>query len=291
MRASRDGGGASLRGLRGAPAAALACAALLAGCALQPRSGLRGLVSGIAVSGPELRLQARTLAPTMLHLVESSADNAAAMTRNPDERLLLLRFKAEAVPAMYAALFNSDPLAGLADAWSLIAQMRGYFEGGAGAVLPPGPRGVLLGGCAVMEGEMMRLDRLIRPRSNPEKARAHFRKWAAAHPVTDFSTRESGVKEYVALMAEEGDDPLTLLGGVSEDISDINVRIDMLNAALPKQVGWQLDLLVAELIAGKPPFDAAGVPLRRIGAAAALAALAAVWAGIRIARARGRRGA
>ena len=56
----------------------------------------------------------------------------AAAETDPSIREAAVRWKINSIPAMQAAVFQLDPLAALADAWGLCAQMERFFATGAG---------------------------------------------------------------------------------------------------------------------------------------------------------------
>jgi len=61
--------------------------------------------------------------------VQTAADEISAAETDPSIREAAVRWKINSIPAMQAAVFQLDPLAALADAWGLCAQMERFATG------------------------------------------------------------------------------------------------------------------------------------------------------------------
>jgi hypothetical protein len=78
-------------------------------------------------------------------MIEAAADRIRAKSSDPDVRRRALLWKADGVPALFAAALRPDPLAGALDLWLLVEQMDQCFREGAwkdafgASRLPPPP--------------------------------------------------------------------------------------------------------------------------------------------------------
>lgn len=104
-----------------------------AGCKkYSSESPLMREVEGVDVTSFELRSRMSNFAHRFSGLVEETADRIIAQSDDPDIQQNARLWKIHAIPACQKAIFFSDPLVALIDAWMFCIQMRLYFTGGAG---------------------------------------------------------------------------------------------------------------------------------------------------------------
>jgi outer membrane murein-binding lipoprotein Lpp len=84
----------------------------------------------VSVSAAELRVRLNALADRFADQYEETADRVRAQTKDRAVRRRALAFKVDAVPAVYAAAYRTEPLAAVVDVWALAFQAVQYFEDG-----------------------------------------------------------------------------------------------------------------------------------------------------------------
>src|SRR5262245_19665997 len=113
----------------------VAVSGLVASCAITApahRSVLQEKISVGGISATELRLRLYELPAQLGSLVETTADQIRAESSDPAVGRRALLWKADGIPALYAAALRPDPLAGALDLWLCVEQMNLYFREGAG---------------------------------------------------------------------------------------------------------------------------------------------------------------
>jgi hypothetical protein len=86
----------------------------------------------VTVTAAELRVYVYDYASLFASAVEATADEILSREDDPGVRAAALRWKINALPRMQRAVFQTDPLAALQEAWGLTFQMLHFFEKGRG---------------------------------------------------------------------------------------------------------------------------------------------------------------
>jgi hypothetical protein len=145
----------------------------------------------VKLSSVELRARVNDLADRLAGRLERTADRISTEARDEAVRRRALAFKVDAVPAVYAAAYRTDPLAAALDAWGLVFQIRDYVATGAG-------RDAFGSQQPVAQAEANNLlddvDALVKGMTTSEErfdgARVKVERWANGHPVEHaFSSR------------------------------------------------------------------------------------------------------
>ena len=106
------------------------------GCSTVPPPRTPGMEAiGVDTTTAELRQRIYRYESVFAATIHRAADEISANTSDRDIREMSIRWKINAVPTIQAAVFRLDPLAGLADAWGLTAQMENFFTSGNGKEL------------------------------------------------------------------------------------------------------------------------------------------------------------
>ena len=87
---------------------------------------------GVEESSRVVRLSAQNLANLYMSTVELAADSIMKISGDPAIRYAALDWKANAIPAFQRAMYQTDPFVSYVDGWTLIVQMRQYYDTGAG---------------------------------------------------------------------------------------------------------------------------------------------------------------
>ncbi|MBN9683721.1 MULTISPECIES: chemotaxis protein [unclassified Corallococcus] len=224
--------------------------ALCGGCAsLEPqRSELTTRVGRSDLSVAVMRTRVRDLARRFSGLIEALADDLAARSGSPRVASAMLRFKANAVPAVQSALFQPDPLAALIDTWALLAQLEDYLPRNAEGASPE-----LLAhahdSLVALESEVEAEWRVVTGREDVTQTRDRVHAWAAAHPLTGpLVTRVSTTGLLASLTDVTGGGLRTTAAGLVEDTRDLTARVDLYAASLPRQARWQAELVATDAL-------------------------------------------
>ncbi|WP_404371062.1 chemotaxis protein [Corallococcus coralloides] len=225
-------------------------AALCGGCAsLEPqRSELAMRVGRSDLSVAVMRTRVRDLARRFSGLIEAMADDLSARSGSPHVASAMLRFKANAVPAVQSALFQPDPVAALIDTWALLAQLENSLPHAAEGASPE-----LLaqahGSLVALESEVEAEWREVTGREDATQTRDRVHAWAAAHPLTGpLVTRVSTAALLASLTDVTGGGLRSTAAGLVEDTRDLTARVDLYATSLPRQARWQAELVAMDAL-------------------------------------------
>ncbi|MFP2959312.1 chemotaxis protein [Myxococcus sp. 1LA] len=160
------------------------------------------------------------------------------------------------------ACSNPDPVAGLVDAWALLAQLQDALPGRA-AHAPPAQVRRARHELEAMEAEVMALWKDLSGHEDISQVRALIHQWAAAHPLTGpLTARESTASLLATVSTRSGVSPLGAAAVLLEDARDLTTRMDLYAASLPRQARWQAELAASDA-ADLPALGAALAELKR----------------------------
>ncbi|RKH49975.1 chemotaxis protein [Corallococcus sp. AB050B] len=225
-------------------------AALWGGCAsLAPqRSELATRVGRSDLPVAVMRTRVRDLARRFTGLIESMADDLAVRSGSPEVAQKMLRFKANAVPAVQSALFQPDPVAALIDTWALLAQLEDHLPraaDGASPELVAQARASLV----ALESEVEAEWRVVTGREDVTRTRDRVHAWAAENPLTGpLVTRRSTTGLLSSLTDVSGGGLRSTAAGLAEDTRDLTARVDLYATSLPRQARWQAELVATDAL-------------------------------------------
>ncbi|RYZ38886.1 MAG: chemotaxis protein [Myxococcaceae bacterium] len=225
-------------------------AALWGGCAaLEPqRSELSTRVGRSDVSVAVMRARVRDLARRFSGLLEAMADDLSAHSGSPKVAGAMLRFKANAVPAVQSALFQPDPVAALLDAWALLAQIQEALPRTAEDA-PPELVQRAQDSLAELESQLEAEWREVTGREDVSRAKELVHRWAAEHPLTGpLVTRVSTAPLLASVTDASGGGLRSTAAGLIEDTRDLTSRVDLYASSLPRQARWQAELVVDDAL-------------------------------------------
>ncbi|WP_223635405.1 chemotaxis protein [Corallococcus sp. EGB] len=223
---------------------------LCGGCAsLAPqRSELTTRVGRSDLSVAVMRTRVRDLARRFSGLIEALADDLAARSGSPHVASAMLRFKANAVPAVQSALFQPDPVAALIDTWALLAQLEDSLPRTAVGASPE-----LLAhahdSLGALESELEAEWRGVTGREDATQTRDKVHAWAAANPLTGpLVTRVSTTELLASLTNVPGGGLRSTAASLVEDTRDLTARVDLYATSLPRQARWQAELVAVDAL-------------------------------------------
>lgn len=201
----------------------------------------------VEASAEEIVARNRSLLALYSAEIEAAANTVMGQSASPEVRRQALLWKAEAIPAMQAALFNPDPVAAAVDAWAYLYQMQAYLKqprfAAAGAW-----QTVAAAALRHMDSEMEQLVLAIAPGANVADLRRRISDWATAHPLQGgWGGRSSVDAEFVKAVGQSDLGAVASIQALAEGLGNITERLDAYNAYLPKQALWQVELLTSQL--------------------------------------------
>ncbi|MGF1464781.1 MAG: hypothetical protein ACFCGT_01490 [Sandaracinaceae bacterium] len=241
--------GASLRALL-----ALAVVATAA-CGGAPRRTALMERGGIDASTVELRIYVNEYVVNYASVLERASDrirDAATAEEQGQIALRALQWKSRMVPAAQITLFQPDPAASLLDLWVLTQQQANFLgTGGPGAGVFGANQPVAL--AALAELEEAGREVLARWADDDVVARAEqiVDDFAAQNPIrgTDF-VRTSilpAFSEFISSASGTGQSAFGSVGSLNETATDLNGKLSILSASLPRQARWEAELLLQQL--------------------------------------------
>ena len=161
-------------------------------------------------------------------------------------------WKADGIPALYAAAFRPDPLAGGLDLWVLLVQMDLYFPEGAGKAAFGAEQPIALAALEQMSAAVEKTAALIS--AQPEhlaRRREDVEKFARAHPIEgSLSARTTAAGELAKFFDQQDLDAFAVVGRAGDALEDLSLRLGSYSTLLPKEIRWQEELLTGE-VAGR----------------------------------------
>ena len=232
-------------------------ATFLGGCSTSGPSQTRLMKSTkMTISSAQLRIQVRSLAGRFSGLMEEVGSQALVLTDDPARKRKALLWLTNGIPAMQQALFQPDPLAALADAQFLIAQMRMYFEAPIEHELAPEYLKIAMRALDEMESDLRLIVDNAGPETDYEAARTFIYEAARDNPIdSGFSARKGSAAMLAEFTARAGGGALKSIGSITETIEDLVARIDLNAEYLPKFARWQAQLLIMDDIKGDEDYE------------------------------------
>jgi hypothetical protein len=265
----------------------IAAVALLGtpGCrSTSPAPPLAGQAAEVKAAPATLRTSVRGLIPLLSGIMEDTADRLRESHPTPEALVVSLEFKTDAIPLMLRTLTRPDPLAALLGAWTYTLQLKGYFERG-DLGLAPETRTVMLGGIGRLEDEVVGYARSLSAGPAFDRARRFVEAFAREHPLEDLAGRHTLEAQLAELTAGRELGWGSSLAQAQDDFDDAMARLDALGAALPKQIRWQAERVLVDVLgapgAASLPADLAALAVLAHNASLRLEGLPALMAGER----------
>jgi len=208
----------------------------------------------VTVSAVQLRARVSDLADRLAGRLERTADRIITEAQDKAVSRRALAFKVDAVPAVYAATYRTDPLAATLDAWGFVFQLRDYIANGAGRDIfgTQGPAVEAEVGDLLADVDAFVKD-ITTSQQRFDVARAKVERWAKGHPVEHTFSARATVTPVLAEWRSEDRDAFLAVGEVTETIQNLSERLNTYAALLPRQARWQAELLVSETVEGARP--------------------------------------
>ena len=203
---------------------------------------------GLDMNARRARLSAQNLADLYMSTVELTADSIIKVSRDPAIQYAALKWKANAIPAFQRAMFQSDPMVSWVDGWTLIVQMRQFYDSGGAGEDRFGPhQAIAVEGIRAVE---MQIDSAVtanQPAEVAERFHNFVYAWADAHQLNDLYLRRSVAEFALTQLSEDRPEGMAQLGTLTEFASDAQHMSLMLATYIPKELRWQSELLIGAL--------------------------------------------
>lgn len=201
---------------------------------------------GVDATTSELRQELYRHESAFAATVHRTAD---AIYEGETERAIrerAIRWKINAVPTMHTAVFQLEPLAGLADAWGLTAQMERFLTTGPGKDLFGASQPLAVEASRELLTEVRALAVSVVGAERIRAVEPEFRAWLDENPITDvtFSRRSTAIDAASVTAREWGSGTLQSVGQIEDLLRDLSERLRIYGAELPELARAQAELLV-----------------------------------------------
>lgn len=205
----------------------------------------------VSLKSPEQPLPRRDLNARMLtrdyaarfsSAVAQAADDIAAHTSDAARQEAAVRWKLSAVVASRRAATQMAPMMALLDCWALSAQMREFFDAGAGATLFGDQQNIARDAAEALEQEATRLAAGLTSKAE-FTSYAHFiAGYVLDHPLRDIGFVRTSVLDLWVAQTHQEVTLLSTLGTVPEALNDFADRTRLYSEQLPEETGWRAQL-------------------------------------------------
>lgn len=222
----------------------------LIGCSSAPPPRTPGMTRlGVRQTTAEMRILLNEYLRWFTAEIAAAADAVIAAEEDPAVQEAAVRFKANAVPAMQAALFQRDPLAALVDGWALTASMVHYFEEDKGRELFGGSQSQVVETLHGLEREIEAIVENVVGKEETDVARAQVDGFVRVNPLRDlsFGRRSAGLQASAVTAAAWGTGGgMRSVAQLDETARDMSDRLTLYGEQLPQIARWQGELMLLE---------------------------------------------
>ena len=203
---------------------------------------------GVDITTTELRQKIYQYESVFAATVHRAADEIFNNESGRHIREMSIRWKINSVPTMQTAVFQLDPLAGLADAWGLTAQMENFFTTGNGKELFGDSQPIAVEASRDLHAEVRALARSVVGEEKRRQVEPQLRAWLDENPILDiaFGRRSMSIDAASITAAEWGGGGLQSVGQIEELVRDISDRLAIYAAQQPELARSQAELLAIE---------------------------------------------
>ena len=251
----------------------LALCALAGGCSsLAPKVDPRRPTAlmkqaGATMSALELRQRVDGLVPPLLASIEQTLDRVRTESQDRDVRRRALLLKIDAVPVVYRAAFQPDPLAAAMDLWLLTYQMEECLAVGTGACdLGEQQPIARKAGRAQREQFEGHMGRAATNREAFARVQKRVEETARRYPLTDegaIARRHTMTVELARIIGAESRDAFAVIGDVSMTLTELTSRLNTYIGDAGRLGRWHAELLVEDMKAW-PEVTGSLADLRRV---------------------------
>lgn len=243
----------------------------IAGAACLPKSkpAKIDLPDGRVVEARQVRVWVYELTNRLAGRIETAANEIMESADDPEVRHMALEWKASGVPALQGASFNPDPIVALSDLWLFSVQLQDFFRSEKGRRRAGAHAELALETATQMEQDI--LDFIHDRGGTPEETGTTqlIHDYAAANPIEhSIGTRPTAAMALTDRIPTGSIGAFAAVGTLVEGFADLSDRISIYGEHLPKQIRWQLEMLLYEMGLQKNDIDSIEADVARLGRAA-----------------------
>ena len=203
----------------------------------------------IQMSAAELSIHVKYLSFLFSGVIEEAADEVINTASEPHVRRQALLWKMNAIPAAQSAIFHPDPLIALLDIWSFSVQMKQYFDTGHGKKAFGEWHDIALDASQRLETAVIDVAKTVRADGEIAIPQKLVEKWARKYPIeSPFFYRRSSAIEFASITAQRQISSIAAVGKIAFGMGDIAERLAVYSEQLPKQVRWEFQMLLEDLM-------------------------------------------
>jgi hypothetical protein len=197
-------------------------------------------IEGVKMSATELGIRLNEFGKFFAGTVEEAADDIIQNTNNVEVKKNALLWKSNAIPAALKSLTILDPVASGIDLFALCYQMKYFFEVGYGKVLFGDQQHIAINASdlLVKEAEIVADD--FRDKKYRDTGDRVLATWVIQNPIKKLNFNRRSTFEVTAkTLGSEEYDLGSTVGSMAVGIHDIRRQITVYTEFLPKQIKWQ----------------------------------------------------
>jgi hypothetical protein len=218
-------------------------------CAQKKDLKVGGGVQKIELSSRALRLEMDDFFVQFAGEIEQAADSILLLSKEKSVREQALLWKTYAIPAAQRATMQRDPFSSLIDAAVLCFQMSDYFNKGKGENAFGAQQEIARKTIALLIDEIRSIGESLSKDRDISDGEALLRNYAKEHPLQSiYFVRKNAAYLSDTYLRVEKIGFKKLAKNVSANMEDLINRLNVYTENLPKQVRWQSELLIAELL-------------------------------------------
>ena len=203
----------------------------------------------IQMSAEELSIHVKELTVLYSGVIEEAADEIIERSPDPHVRRQAMLWKMNAIPAAHTAIYHPDPLIALLDIWAFSIQMKYYFDTGRGRSAFGEWHVIALEASQRLETAAMDLAKNIRTDGKITIPQKLVEEWARKNPIeSPLFYRRSSAIEFASVTAKKNISSIAAVGKLAFDMDDIAERLAVYSEHLPKQVRWEFQMLLEDLM-------------------------------------------
>ncbi len=236
---------------------------LLAGCSFNARKTSPTVMhaAGVQLPADRVRVDAYEASRRFSGGIEAAAEAIQDSTTDPRMWRRAQYWKINSTQAAQDAAFRFDPLVSFLDLYALAQQQRNYLTTGEGkdAFGPWQPIAVRT--ADDVHGNLRSYIEGIVP---TEKYRVldSVDAWASRHPIEQATLTRPSIESVTARLIDADETSVfSALGDIQQSARSINGRLALVQQNLTKQLRWQAELMIAELV----PMSSRDSLLRGVG--------------------------
>lgn len=179
--------------------------------------------------------------------IENSADKIISEAADIKIKKNALLWKLYGIPALLKAISIRDPLISGLDTYTLIVQMRQFFESGNGRELFGKQQQTAIDAVGRMEAEFFEVASDFRDSALVTKYKVDD--WAVNHPIENISFNRMSIVAVAAKELSQAELGLgSTVGEMATSINNLQDKLTLYADFLPKQARWQAEYLLYELL-------------------------------------------